>query len=111
MISFRQSHPSIGTGRYWRGDVSWYGVGPQADVGNGSHSIAFGLRGGSQEDDDIYAMVNAYWEDLDFRVQEAGRGLWRRVVDTSLDSPHDFWGLAVKGRCKPRTTGSLRARL
>ena len=90
MIAFRKSHPSIARSRYWRGDVSWYGVGPQADLGHDSHSIAFCLHGGSQEDDDLYAMVNAYWEDLDFLVQEAGGGLWRRVVDTSLDSPRDF---------------------
>jgi glycogen operon protein len=35
-------------------------------------------------------MINAYWENLDFTVQEGKPGEWKRVVDTSLASPFDF---------------------
>lgn len=35
-------------------------------------------------------MLNAYWEDLVFQIQEGAAAEWRRVVDTSLDSPFDF---------------------
>jgi len=51
-------------------------------------SLAFCLRGASQQDVDIYPMINAYWDHLRFTIQER-----KRVGDTSLDSPDDF--------CKP----------
>jgi glycogen operon protein len=35
-------------------------------------------------------MINAYWEELTFEIQEGAMNTWRRVVDTSLDSPFDF---------------------
>jgi glycogen operon protein len=50
-------------------------------------TLAYCLRGQSQNDNDLYVMINAYWEDLDFTIQE-GYG-WRRVVDTSLCTPSD----------------------
>lgn len=41
-------------------------------------------------DDDLYVMINAYWEELTFTVQEGEAGQWLRVVDTSLASPADI---------------------
>jgi glycogen operon protein len=35
-------------------------------------------------------MINAYWEALDFTIQEGLPEQWRRVVDTSLESPKDI---------------------
>jgi glycogen operon protein len=38
-------------------------------------------------------ILNAYWEPLEFELQqvsEEGDGLWRRWIDTALDSPHDI---------------------
>ena len=70
MIAFRRNHPSLSRSRFWREDVSWYGVGPTVDLSHDSHSLAFCLHGASQADDDIYAMINAYWEELEFNVQE-----------------------------------------
>jgi glycogen operon protein len=90
LIAFRKAHPSLGRSRFWRDDVNWYGVGAEPDRGYFSHSFAFCVHGGSQGDRDIYVMVNAYWEDLDFVIQEGEAGDWRRVVDTSLDSPLDY---------------------
>jgi isoamylase len=90
MIAFRKSHPSIARSGFWRDDVRWYGVGPAPDLSYDSHSLAYALHGASQADDDLYVMINAYWEDLDFHVQEGAAGQWRRVVDTSLDSPRDI---------------------
>jgi len=88
MIAFRKAHPSIARSRFWREDISWYGVSGQVDLGNWSHCLAFCLHGGSQRDRDIYVMINAYWEG--FHIQEGTRDDWRRVVDTSLDSPFDL---------------------
>ena len=64
-----------------------------------SHSLAFCLHGASQGDDDIYAMINAYWGELEFQVQEGTPLEWKRIVDTALASPDDFLneGVALKG--------------
>jgi isoamylase len=35
-------------------------------------------------------MINAYWEDLAFAIQEGQSGDWMRVVDTSRPSPDDI---------------------
>jgi isoamylase len=90
IIAFRKAHPSLARSRFWREDVRWYGVGREPDLSHDSRSLAFALHGASQWDDDLYVMINAYWEDLDFEVQEGTTAEWRRVADTSLDSPLDF---------------------
>jgi glycogen operon protein len=90
MIAFRRNHPSLSRSRFWREDISWYGVGPTVDLSHDSHSLAFCLHGASQGDDDIYAMINAYWEELEFNVQEETAQEWKRIVDTALPSPDDF---------------------
>ena len=90
MIAFRKSHPASGRSRFWREDVAWYGTGPRADVSYDSRSLAFCLHGASENDDDIYVMINAYWEELEFHIQEGYVQEWTRVVDTALPSPGDF---------------------
>ena len=90
MIAFRKNHPSLSRSRFWREDVSWYGVGPTVDLSYDSHSLAFCLHGASQGDDDIYAMINGYWDKLEFDVQEGTAREWKRIVDTALPSPDDF---------------------
>jgi len=90
MIAFRKAHRSLSRSRFWREDISWYGTGPNVDLSYDSRSLAFCLHGASQGDDDIYAMINAYWEELEFHVQEGTAHEWMRVVDTALPSPDDF---------------------
>ena len=90
MIAFRKNHPSLSRSRFWREDVTWYGVGPTVDLSYDSHSLAFCLHGASQGDDDIYAMINGYWGALEFNVQEGTAQEWKRIVDTALPSPDDF---------------------
>lgn len=60
------------------------------DRGDLSHTLAFCLHGASKNDADVYVMINAYWEDLVFAIQEGLPGVWRRVVDTALESPNDI---------------------
>jgi glycogen operon protein len=88
-IAFRRAHPSLSRSRFWREDVRWYGAAGQPDLSQGSRSLAFFLRGASENDQDIYAMINAGQKPLPFVVQQAA-GLWSRVIDTSLTSPVDF---------------------
>lgn len=91
MIAFRKRHPSLARSRFWRDDIFWYGVGPETDLSEDSRCLAFMLAGASARDDDIYVMINAHWEGRRFDFQgEAPADSWRRVVDTSLDSPLDF---------------------
>jgi len=90
MIAFRKGHPALSRSRFWREDVAWYGTGPRADLSYDSRSLAFCLHGASQGDDDIYVMINAYWEGLEFQVQEGTAQEWMRIVDTALPSPGDF---------------------
>jgi isoamylase len=90
MIAFRKSHPTVGRFRFWRDDIRWYGVGPCVDLSRGSHSLAYCLRGASEGDCDLYVMINAYHEPLDFEIQESPSGSWRRAIDTGLESPLDI---------------------
>ena len=90
MIAFRKSHPSLCRSRFWREDVSWYATGPTVDLSPDSRSLAFCLDGASQLDDDIYVMINAHWEPLQFQIQQGSPQDWVRIVDTSLPSPEDF---------------------
>jgi isoamylase len=90
MIAFRKNHPSIGRSCFWRGDVRWYGNGESVDLSVDSRSLAYCLHGASVGDDDIYVITNAYWEPLEFTIQEGGPEDWKRIVDTSLASPNDI---------------------
>ena len=90
MTAFRKAHPSIGRGRYWREDVKWYGTNGGVDFSPVSRSLAYFLHCGNMGDSDFYVMINAYWKDLVFTIQEGEAGEWLRIVDTSLPSPDDI---------------------
>jgi glycogen operon protein len=90
MIAFRKSHPTLCRSRFWREDVTWYGTDSTADLSAESRSLAYCLHGASQNDADLYVMINAYWEKLEFHIQEGSAQEWTRVVDTALPSPKDF---------------------
>ena len=99
MIAFRKRHPSFSRSRFWREDVSWYGVSSRVDLSQESRSLAFCLHGASQSDDDVYVMINAYWNQLQFDIQEGTAQEWTRIVDTALPSPDDFFdqGVSLNG--------------
>jgi glycogen operon protein len=90
MIAFRKAHRTLCRSRFWRDDVAWYGVGKNVDLSHDSHSLAFYLDGASQNDADLYVMINSYWEALLFTVQHGEAHQWNRLIDTSLDEPRDF---------------------
>ena len=96
MIAFRKCHPSLCRSRFWREDISWYGVGRNVDLSPQSRSLAFCLHGASQNDDDIYVMINAYWQPLQFEIQEGKSENWMRIVDTDRPSPEDFCNPGLK---------------
>jgi glycogen operon protein len=88
-IAFRKAHPSLSRSRFWRDDVRWYDMMADGTRSQGSR-LAFFLRGASEGDADIYAMINASQDAVTFPIQEGAAGDWRRVIDTSLASPDDF---------------------
>lgn len=91
VIAFRKAHPSIARSRFWREDVKWFGTQGPPDLGPNSHTLAYFLSGKSQNDADLYVMINAYTADLEFIIQEGKPGDWKRVLDTSLAAPHDIF--------------------
>ncbi len=90
MIAFRKAHPSLGRSVFWRDGIRWYGIGPSVDLSYESRSLAYCLRGKSEKDADIYVMINGYWEDLDFVIQDGQVGEWTLSIDTALNTPNDF---------------------
>jgi glycogen operon protein len=72
---------------------AWHGAKlGQPDWSQQSHSIAFSaqLR---VEQLVFYMILNAYWEPLPFELPPVSNGsakLWRRYIDTALDSPLDI---------------------
>ena len=55
-----------------------------------SRQLAYFLDGQSQQDDDLYVMINAQWKPARFKIQKFQPEGWNRVVDTSLRSPFDI---------------------
>lgn len=91
MIAFRKAHPTIARSRFWRDDVRWYGSGPSLDMSFESRHFAYYLDGTSQDDADLYVMINAHWNAQLFDIQRFDPGEWRLVADTSRDSPEDIF--------------------
>ncbi len=71
--------------------TAWHGVKHlQPDWSSNSHSLAFGaeLRA---EGIELYLIMNAYWEPLEFELPPLSEGNgWRQWIDTSLKSPDDI---------------------
>jgi len=102
--------------------TAWHGVKVgQPDWSDRSHSLALTVQAGDRLR--FHLILNAYWEPLRFELPPAfggdgdGRGVWRRWIDTFLDSPNDIveWRDAppVAGltyRAEPRSVVVLLAR-
>ncbi len=94
LIQLRRSYGIFADERFWgEPDATrliWHGIRPyEPDWGNASYSLAcelFATQGGEQ----LYIIVNAYWEPLTFELPAPAHGKWRRVIDTSLATPDDY---------------------
>jgi glycogen operon protein len=70
--------------------IAWHGVKLfQPDWGDLSHSL---VLGGELKEERVYfhLILNAYWEPLEFELPVLERSVWRRWIDTALDSPEDI---------------------
>jgi glycogen operon protein len=85
-----------------RASIRWHGVRlDRPDWSRHSHSLALSVRGGAEL---FHAIFNAYWEPLEFELLPppgGKQGGWRRIIDTSLDSPDDF--------CEPSRSPNIHA--
>lgn len=71
--------------------LDWHGIKlGKPDWGDQSYMLAFTVRGRRGL---FHIIFNAYWKMLKFELPptaEQGLAPWRRIIDTSLDSPDDF---------------------
>ena len=71
--------------------IAWHGVKlGRPDWSSYSHALAFGA---ALPNDELifHVILNAFWEPLDFELPKvANGGIWRRWIDTTLDSPQDI---------------------
>ncbi|WP_114783209.1 glycogen debranching protein [Botryobacter ruber] len=88
LIAFRKRHPTLGRSRFWREEVTWFGANGLPDFSAASHSIAYFLSGKSQNDTDLYVMINAHWESKEFSFLAPGP--WFLVINTQAAFPDDF---------------------
>ena len=99
---------------------AWHGVKlGRPDWAVSSHSLAFSAE--TQHDQLlVHVILNAYWEPLDFELAPLSGSdpLWRRWLDTSLESPDDIveWDAAPPVpsrvyRAGPRSVAALFARV
>ena len=74
------------------GFIEWHGVKiNQPDWSDTSHTIAFSAHS-TRHNHRHHFIFNAYWEPLDFDLPPVAGGdqhPWRRLIDTSFDSPED----------------------
>src|SRR5262249_52093720 len=84
------------------------------------HSLAFTAE--ARNENLLFHMIlNAYWEPLEFELSSANERsaiVWRRWLDTALDSPHDIEELQSAPlvpsrtyRCSPHSVVVLFAEL
>jgi len=90
MIHFRKAHPSISRSRFWREDIHWYGTEHAVDLSDDSRQLAYCLHGASQNDNDLYVMINLGVEERAFGIHEGSPAEWRRVIDTAETPPGDI---------------------
>jgi isoamylase len=90
MISFRKAHPTLCRSRFWRDEIRWHGTGHAIDFSYQSKAFAYCLKGDSLGDNDLYVMINASAESLEFTICDGQNRAWSRVVDTAKPSPDDI---------------------
>ncbi|MCX7934010.1 MAG: glycogen debranching enzyme, partial [Planctomycetota bacterium] len=95
LIAFRKRHPALRRQHFFEGgsDISWQGERAyQPDWSAEARHLAFlidGSKAASGRDCYIFAMFNANEDWRHFEIPHVGKE-WRRVIDTSRESPEDI---------------------
>jgi len=88
-----------------KANKSWHGVKlGQPDWDHSSHSLALTAEA-RNENLLFHVIINAYWEPLEFELPHTPgqtQNVWRRWIDTALESPHDIeeWETAPLVPCR-----------
>ena len=88
---FREERFWIAPGNGKKAHLYWHGVRQGTpDWGENSHAFSFTLQH-EKTADIIHVILNSYWEPLAFELPPVPfNHKWKRVFDTSLDSPDDY---------------------
>ena len=102
LIVFRQTHPALRQPYFYRGeqnergfpDITWHGTKLDAPgfadpVGRALAFTVAGFGGSA----DLHAMMNMFWEPLEFEIPVDPGRQWHLVIDTSEASPGDILDL------------------
>jgi glycogen operon protein len=99
LIASRDHFRAGRAGRFFKGemnarglpDVSWHGTQLNHPGWNDPNAccLAYTL-GGFEDEPDLHAVLNMYWEALDFELPVVPGRRWYRVVDTARPSPEDI---------------------
>jgi glycogen operon protein len=114
MTAFRHAHPVLRNRDHVRNqdyvgsglaDITWHGT--QAwnpDFSGSSRALAWMLcgrhaKGGTVQDNTLYAAANTYWEPLDFELPRPPEGrAWYVAVNTGMLSPEDIFASGQEPR-------------
>ncbi len=73
--------------------ITWHGtILYEPDWSKDSRSLAFTLDH-KAEQQTIHVMISSYWESIEFQIPSLPKGTlkkWHRLLDTSLNPPHDI---------------------
>ncbi len=68
--------------------IEWHGTRLfRPDWSSQAHVVAFSVVGRRNR---FHIMLNSYWQKQDFELPDTGPLRWRRIIDTSRESPDDF---------------------
>jgi glycogen operon protein len=99
LIAARRKYRAASAAGYFTGavnerglpDVSWHGAQLNKPGWNDSNARCLACtRAGFGSAPDLHAILNMYWDALDFELPPVPGRRWRRLVDTARPSPEDI---------------------
>jgi isoamylase len=90
LIAFKKGNPAISRSRFWRSDYNVYGFdGNPVDYSDPNLLyFAYDLLDSAGQGTELYVMVNAYWQPMNFTIAVAGT--WKQLINTYLPSGQDI---------------------
>lgn len=95
-------------------EIIWQSLKPcEEDWSAGCHTLAFLLKGNSDQNDHFFVMLNGdRKKDALFTLPQlpgSGKQIWYQIIDTSLDSPSNFLTRQQAPARLPKTTVTVKA--
>ncbi len=90
LLAFKQQFTSISRNRFWRNDFIVWGFDAKAiDFSNpGLLYFAYHLKDSNGSGKELYVMINAHWQPLNFLI--AVTGTWKQSINTYLSEGEDI---------------------